>query len=42
MVPSGTVTNLETRVAQRRNAYFTFRLVDEAGSLMIFAYRIPE
>lgn len=38
----GTVTHLEARTSQRSNNYFTFRLADEAGAVVVFSYGNPD
>ncbi len=42
MILQGTVTQLDPRVSQRGNKYFTFRLADRAGSVTVFSYGAPQ
>jgi len=42
VVLSGTVARLEPRTSERGNAYFTFSLADEAGTVAVFSRGTPE
>ncbi len=42
VVVSGMVSNLDERVSQKGNPYYTFRLADGSASLTVFSYGTPE
>jgi DNA polymerase III alpha subunit len=41
VILDGTVTQLDTRVSKRGNAYYTFKLDDGSGRIAVFAFGQP-